>query len=527
MDDALGGAAQRRVQAIDLLEKAIDADADCVPAAARLAAVRREDGSSERIIEVFRDALKRSHAVEAKVHLGAEIARVARDVLRDLPLAIDAMRRVRESAPQHVPTLLTLAELCMAQRSWPEAVDALEAVVRVGREPDAKLTALFALANIHEHVLSKPEESERALRLALDVDPQHPRALRGVLRHITSLHTPLPSKGSAAAIADPVALMDDDTKDEVANLVERLSRVVEDSDERCDLLLQLADIRLRLGDAAAAERALVEAVARTPTSAKAMERLAEHFATPRAGAITWRSRGRDGGHPARPGSRLRGRAGCPAGADRAGLSGRLRDGIAHLQQAVQIDSSMHETRLELARAFARAASPEDASRQLFGMISPTSAPLLSLEDPSSALELLEQTLGGERRNEEALVVSELRAITGDLDDGRHAWLRSRRLGPIEPHHSQLDRPSIVTHILPTDARHVLLEVAAAVAGSSRRSSADLTELGISARDRVSSRSATWRAFLDRLQRPRPERHRAGHLRTVQRTRVLAQDSLWV
>lgn len=530
VDDVLGSTEQRRVQAVDLLEKALDADADCVAAAARLAAVRRDDGTSERIVEVFRDALKRSRTMEAKVQLGAEIARVARDVLHDLPLAIDAMRRVREAAPQHVPSLLTLAELCMAQRSWPEAVDALEAVVRSGREPEAKLTALFALANIHEHVLSKPQESERALRSALDVDPQNARALRGVLRHITSLHTPPAGKG-ADADADPVALMDDDTKDEVAGLVERLSRVVDDADERCDLLLQLADIRLRLGDAAAAERALVEAVARTPTSRQAADKLAEHFETPSgrdnlafARALTSViQRGRELGF-------VDARWFAKLGGIELDSLGRLRDGIAHLQQAVQTDPAMHETRLELARAYARASSPEDASRQLLGMIAPTSVPLLSLKEPSAALELLEQTLGGERRNEEALVVSELRAITGDLDEGRHAWLRSRRLGPFESHHNPLDRPSIVTHILPSDARHVLLEVAAAVAGiESRILRADLTELGISSRDRVTSRSGhPTRVLLDRLQRVLGLSDiELVICESVQRTRVLAQDSLWV
>src|SRR5258708_6971997 len=70
----------------------------------------------------------------------------------------------------------------------------------------------------------------------------------------------------------------------------------------------------------------------------------------------------------------------------------------------------------------------------------------------------------ERRNEEALVVSELRAVAGDLDDGRHAWLRARRVPPPEAQHGQLDRPTLVTHVLPQEGRHVLLEVAAAISG---------------------------------------------------------------
>jgi tetratricopeptide (TPR) repeat protein len=528
VDDVLGSTEGRRWRAGELLEKALDADADSIAAAARLSTVRREEGNAERIVEIFRDALKRATKIDAIVHLGAEIARVARDVLADLPLAIDAMRRVREAAPQHIPSLLTLAELCMAQRSWPEAVDALEAVVRLGRDAEHKLTALFALSSIHEHVLGKPQDAERALRLALDIDPNNPRALRGVLRHVTALHTHRNESGEST---DPIALMDDDTRDEVASLMERLSRVVEDADERCDFMLKLADIRLRLGDAPAAERALVEAVAQTPASAKAFDRLANHFRTPKGrdhlayaralNAVI--KRGRELGFVDAQWYAHLGRLEIEA-------LGRLRDGISHLQKAVQADPSMHEIRFELARAFVRASSNEDASRQLLGMLDPNPMPLLSLKQPCAALGLLEQALGGERRTEEALVVSELRAIAGDLDEGRHAWLRSRRLGPIDTHHTQLDRPSIVTHVLPVEARHVLLEVAAAVAGiESRILRADLTELGISPRDRISARTGhPTRMLLDRLQRILGLTDiELVVCNTVPRTRVLAQDTLWV
>src|SRR5205823_4587757 len=132
---------------------------------------------------------------------------------------------------------------------------------------------------------------------------------------------------------------------------------------------------------------------------------------------------------------------------------------------------------------------DEAARALLAMMSPSSRPLAGLADPGAGLALLERVLGGERRNEEALVVSELRALAGDLDDGRHAWLRARRLPQHESHHQQLDRPTLVTHVLPPEGRHVLLEVAAAIAGvESKILRADVSELGISSRDRVGSRS---------------------------------------
>ncbi|HWL84498.1 MAG TPA: hypothetical protein VNO21_01780, partial [Polyangiaceae bacterium] len=527
--DVLGHPEHRTARAADLLEKALSANPDSVVAAGRLATVRRDTDDSEQVVEVFRTALGRAHDVGAIVQLGAEIARVARDKLGDLPLGIDALRRVRMAAPNHVPSLLTLAELCVAQRAWPEAVDALESVVTVGREAAPQLTALFSLSSIYEHVLQRAQDSERALRTALEIDPLNARALRGVLRHITAQHTP-PADMETGVAVDPISVMDDETRAEVADLVERLARVEEDGEQRCDLLLKLADLRARLGDAAAVERALVEAVARTPASMTAFGRLSAHFRT---------STGRD--HVAFARALLaviaRGQQVGMVDARWYATLGqleieslsRLRDGIGHLQQAVQLNPTMFETRFELGRAYCRAGANGDAALHLLGMILPSSTPLLSIAEPAAALALLEQALQNERRMEEALVVNELRAIAGDVDEGRHAWLRSRRLVPPE-NQAQLDRPSLVAHVLPAEGRHVLLEVAAAVAGiESKILRADLTELGITSRDRISSRSGhPTRVIFDRVLRTLGlEDLELVVSRTVTRTRVLAQDTLWV
>ena len=91
------------------------------------------------------------------------------------------------------------------------------------------------------------------------------------------------------------------------------------------------------------------------------------------------------------------------------------------------------------------------------MLSPTPKPLVSISDPAAALELLERALNAERRAEEAIVVSELRAIAGEIDEGRHAWLRSRRLSPFDSHHAALDRATLISHVVPPEGRHVMLE----------------------------------------------------------------------
>jgi hypothetical protein len=144
--------------------------------------------------------------------------------------------------------------------------------------------------------------------------------------------------------------------------------------------------------------------------------------------------------------------------------------------------------------------------------------------------LLEKSLTGERRVDEAMVVSELRAVSGELDEGRLSWLRARRPGPVDPAHGVLDRPTLVTHVLPAEGRHILLEVAAAIAGiEAKLLRSDLAEVGLSARDRVSSRSGhPTRALLDRL----VKQLGIGEVElaiapAVSRMRVLAQDVPWI
>ena len=518
-DERLGKVGDRRARAGAMLERALQADPDSIAAAGRLATVLLEDERGERLVTAFREALGRAKSPDAIVMLGSEIARVARDELQDLTVAIDAMRRVRAAAPQHVPSLLTLAELCIAQRAWPEAVDALEAVVSTSREVPPKLTALFALASIYERVLSRPQEVDRVLRAALGIDPSNARALRALIRRVA---------------AEPV--QDDEAshrgrRAEVADLLGRLAQVEKDPEQKTGILQELAEVRQRLGDMKGAEQALVEAVATSPSSARAFARLAGLYRRPPGRDATAYARalaaviglGQELGH-------VDARWFATLGTLEIHDLARVRDGIGHLQRAIQLDVTLHETRFELASAFSKIGAHEEATRTLVAMISPTPQPLLAISDPAAGLALLEQTFSQDRRKDEAIVASELRALAGELDDGRRAWLHARRLPPLDGQHGILDRPALVTHVLPPEGRHILLEVAAAIAGvEAKMLRSDLSELGISSRDRITSRSGhPTRAVLDRL----VKQLGIGEVElavapTVTRMRVLAQDVPWV
>src|SRR5207253_2902267 len=132
---------------------------------------------------------------EAEDRLGTREARRAR--------AATPLERALDAEPDPIPLAGRLATLLLqppsgrAQRPTrdPEAVEALEAVATISHEVTPRLTALFALASIYEKVLSRPDETERVLRQAITFDPQNPRALRALLRFLSS--SPAPADGAA------------------------------------------------------------------------------------------------------------------------------------------------------------------------------------------------------------------------------------------------------------------------------------------------------------------------------------------
>jgi len=497
-----------RAKAVVLLDRALTLDPDSVAVAARLAAIRLEDGQPEAVIDAFRTAMARARPASV-VRLGTEVARVARDL--DLNVAVEAMRKVRAAAPNDVPSLRTLADLYTVQQSWPEAVEVLEQIAEHG-DTESQLAAYFSLATIYEQALQKPEAAERALRQALARDPNHPLALRELLDR----------RRAARATGAKLGV---DAQEEMADMLRRLARGEADPETRSELLLELADISVALGDRRDAERALIEAVVRAPSQGKALGKLAAFHegavAAYGASLTAVIEQGKELG-------RSEATWFAALGQVQVEHLGNVREGIQHLQRATRMDPRLHDTRLALAQAFAQAHAPEESARALIDLLVPDSRPLLSLASPWAALRLLEQQLALAGRAEHALVVTELRTLGGDVDDGQHASLRARRLGPMTS--ATLDRTALVQHLVPAEARHVLLQVAGAIAGiESKILRTDIDPLGISPKARIGARSGhPTRLLLDRVARtlsvPEVELVVTD---TVGAPRLIVNDGPWV
>jgi hypothetical protein len=458
-------ASGERDRAAAELERALDADPDAVFAATRLAQLRTEEGKIDRLVAALRTALTRATNPDAVIPIGTELARIARDRLSDIVLAIDAMERVRRVAPAHIPSLLTLAELHIAQRTWPEAVDALEAVVAKAEARDAasKLTALFALASVYERVLSRPADAERALRTVLEIEPANLRALSGLV-----------------TLARPRL-----GRDELLLLLTRLAEAEKDPSRRRAVLLEVAEIQLERGFREEGEAALIEAAALAPRADLLARIAALHPNDSTALALSLAklvARGRALG---------RVDAGWLATLGRLEVEslGHVQEGISHLQSALEQQASLHEARLVLAKALAGAGMHEEVIKHMQVLVcTEPFPPILMIPETREALELFEDAFLAERRVEQAAVVRELRALAGAVGDDVRTGLAARRMrydvGSMEP----LDRATLVTRVLPPEGRHLLLEVAAAGAGVEAKTlRTNLADAGVSARDRIGPR----------------------------------------
>ncbi len=509
-----------------LLETALESHPDSTTAISFLSRVRIAQQRGELLVDVFRHALSRATHSEAIVLLGSEIARVAHADLGDNAIAIEAMRKVRDAAPDHIASLLTLSELFIAQRAWPEAVETLEDIAARGEEPGPRVRALFVLAGLYEDVLGRPADAEDSLRRALSIEGDNARALRALIHRLAAKQEEPDENGQPQQTATVML--------EIAGLLERLAAVEQEPRVKCDIFLELADVRISLNDTNHAEKALVEATAVLPSHPEAFARLSQFFEAAQAPG------GVDAVSFARALAAVIGRGKQLGNADARWFASlghieveyltRLRDGVSHLAHAVSMDPELHESRYELATAYARLGAHDETAKTVMSMIHPTAGLLLAIADPPGAVELLEQALNAERRQEEAIVVSELRAIAGDLDEGRHAWLRARRLANFDSHHAALDRATLIGHVVPVEGRHVLLDIAHAIAGiECKILRTEVSDLGVSSRDRIGKRSGhPTRLLLDRLAKALGIQDVELVITpNVSRTRVLACDALWV
>jgi hypothetical protein len=155
-------------------------------------------------------------------------------------------------------------------------------------------------------------------------------------------------------------------------------------------------------------------------------------------------------------------------------------------------------RIALARALAKKGRHETAAAALVPLLEagPRPTPLDATID-----RLLETTLTGAGRQQQAWVARELRAIAGDVDAAARSELDARRSFPPSGNLETLPASSLRAYVMPGGiGRHPIWDVApvaAAFAGKAARIA--LSDLGVSTRDRIKPKAVSaLRQLFDRI-----------------------------
>ncbi|MFT3767764.1 MAG: tetratricopeptide repeat protein [Minicystis sp.] len=490
-----------QADALALYEEALRTDPDCVPAAAALARMLAND--VPRLVDRLGAALEEAARREQITLLGTEIGRAIlrqRDVALppihasinasaasaetvDAGIGVTAMRHVLAVTPDDVIALLLTARLLLAQRVWAEARDTLLRAIAVAPATDteSRVVGYFLLSDLYETKLGDLVQAQAALQAILALDDKNRQALERLVQ---------------------VATLRGDRALGIQTL-QRLAEITPDPAGRVEVDLRLAEACREAGDSVARVRALADAVATLPNDARPMNALVRLFRTDtQDGALGYTAALQQvidiaaaRRLPIDP------RWLMTMGMLEVTVLLRAREGIAHLTQAVQLPGAPPDTRVALGRGLEAAGRNGEAVQVFRDVLGAEGEVFARVTELSSALASLEAALAKEGRVEERLAVEEVRACLGEVKADRLARLRARRLGDNAPYAMSLAGPELLRLLVP-EARTPLLEIAAAVQPiAAKILRFELSNIGISSRDRLSARDGhPTRLLADRVAR---------------------------
>lgn len=220
-------------------ERALERWPDDADAAAGLGALLLAAGQAARAADRLARAAGAAASADRVAALWMEVARLRAERLDDVSGALDALARVLEGSPAHVPTLRRMAELHERQGRWSEAAELLAKVVSLG--PDAALLrdAHLRLARLWDERLDDPARARVSLQAVLSLEADHPEALSRLAR-------------LSARTGDP---------ERAVQTLRRLVDAAPDPARKASALVDLSRLHEEQGDDEAAREAALEALA--------------------------------------------------------------------------------------------------------------------------------------------------------------------------------------------------------------------------------------------------------------------------
>lgn len=407
---------QGRGRAFELYSQALRDDPDCGPAALGIVRLVDQGIDPGHVADVLRAALDQARNTEQVVLLGGSLGRIARDRLRDLNGAVEALRKVRDRAPGHVPTLLDLAEACAELRLWFESAEVAQSVLGISNDRAEHIHALVILAESHAHVQAKWGDARREAvdaELAAEALPHDER--RQVVARLATVYENLQDRAEQERlICMNVALAGDDP----AALRQLASRFDLNAVDGCIGYIQSLNRVL----------AMVEVLSVPKQPAWLVE----------------------------------------VGRIEATRLSRPREGVAKLREAITLNPARVDSTLALADTLASMGAHEEAASELRSLLNNLDPATLTSDKVVTIVAIAKRELESSNRRAQALVAEEIMGFLGYGTPERLQTIRSRILPESLPQGSAFDRSTLERVLVPPVGQGVMFRIATALEESAHK-----------------------------------------------------------
>lgn len=220
---------------------------------------RRRD--FENLIRIRRIAVHREADPARRVALLSELAVLATERLRKVPVAIDLWQQVLEIDPEHDEALRNLEALYDREKDVTRLCDVLERRIALAQDPAQRVTLLERLAQVLGTRVAEPERATATWRKILEIRPDHERARRELRARYLAEHRWEDLEWFLRTFG---------TVDELARTLEAQVGSITDPGEREALLFKLAALwRDELGQPARAVKNLEAVLSQDPHNLQA------------------------------------------------------------------------------------------------------------------------------------------------------------------------------------------------------------------------------------------------------------------
>lgn len=221
------------------LERALEAWPDHFRAAEMIQPPLLQAGHADRLLTILSRAAGAATAPLIAARLWLAVANLHLDHLSDFGGGIAALQRGLELSPDHVSSLRRLAQVYARERRWDDSVGLYRRIVEISANRTVLCQSYLELATILDRQKDDADAALVAYEAVLDIDPYHRQAL--------------------VALAD--FHLQRGNGDAAAQTAHRMVTSAHDTESRSWALVQLSNIEQQRGEFERAEHALIEAVA--------------------------------------------------------------------------------------------------------------------------------------------------------------------------------------------------------------------------------------------------------------------------